>query len=1131
MKYQWNSLKKRSRYWTRRRPLFAGALLLAGMSGPGVWAADPVPGFTGPDPDNAFSFDLEGCRLDQSTESTYDPTATPPVLVCDSLATWPTGGDAYTDGNLGMQWNELDLVPHRFGSDSSGLVAASQTFQVIVGADNLVDDDPDDLAIGYDRVVNFVLNEALSTGSPADCQLTLIGGNSFGDFGLGGSIEQVVQVLEITQTADTLCVWDFVERLALTSSNIPGSSNRSFIVAGTGAQSVPLPSNIQPQVLSKEMSAVEDSLVKWTIEKDADPVTFDFADTCDATNPDTKDVEVTITYTRGTAEPFAVTATSMVQVTNPASRNVIYQCTDDLYGIASGDLNESLLGTEFETEVVEPGMESFDIVHNVGAGARSLRNELSCDLFVVDILGGPDIPVGTLEASFSLPDNDIADGDVVNDEVVISDTESISGTGFSFSTGDPTGTSGAFDGYTPGTDTTGPVLWDSDPQTSSGTIVFTKTVKVDRFTATTGTLSDTATLPLTDATDVEASASTSLSAGFLVDLTIQKSIPGILQGEETIACNFTVKDSNDQEVATPVINFAAGEFFKETTLSNLDPDVYTVIEGECGGLIPAGNANIIVDLSAPTSFEECSANAFFDNVIPDVNFATAEVTKVTMPAGLEDGWTMTLTGPGTNGGIVVVTSDGDPTAFEAFLDPDTNQPFSLLEGDYTIDEVLKDGWQNTASTGCSFSVNYPDDFGKTFQCSFTNKQYGKVIIEKQTIPDGETDTFDYSQDIDGSGDFSLMDDGQKVFLDVVANDPASPYTVTESDPAPAYDLTALDCTDDFDGNGYNINSSSGNPGTGVATINVDPGETVKCVYTNTKRGMVEVLKLTNGFQDPNMQWNFTLVGPDVNESDSVPPNPMDFNGAKLIPGEIYTLCEVGIPPSWTSNWQVDTDGDGVADTIIPFLAADPDPDVGSEGYSPVYDPNYVPPPDVYTNDTRCVKFIVDPDETLVFEIDNTRPGGEPRTIGYWKNWNTCTGGNQDITAANNGGPDAGWFLLDDLLNNPGYLIGDLVLGSGDCEDAVGILDKRDIVSGKKKASDAAYGLAAQLLAALLNFSAGAETCDAAVNAANAGQQLLDDIDFNGTGNYLKGKNADGDRALANELAGLLDEYNNGFLCN
>jgi hypothetical protein len=177
-----------------------------------------------------------------------------------------------------------------------------------------------------------------------------------------------------------------------------------------------------------------------------------------------------------------------------------------------------------------------------------------------------------------------------------------------------------------------------------------------------------------------------------------------------------------------------------------------------------------------------------------------------------------------------------------------------------------------------------------------------------------------------------------------------------------------------------------------------------------------------------------------------------------------------------------------------------------------------------------VNFKVEAGETLVFQVDNQYPGGEPRTIGYWKNWNTCTGGGQAETAAANGGTEEGWYLLDDVLNDPGITIGVLTLGGEDCLDAVALLGKSDIVTGKVMASDAAYNLAAQLLAANLNLSAGAETCAAVLDAVSDAQTLLVSIAFDGTGGYLRPNKKDL-YDYGNALAFILDTYNNGALCD
>ena len=104
-----------------------------------------------------------------------------------------------------------------------------------------------------------------------------------------------------------------------------------------------------------------------------------------------------------------------------------------------------------------------------------------------------------------------------------------------------------------------------------------------------------------------------------------------------------------------------------------------------------------------------------------------------------------------------------------------------------------------------------------------------------------------------------------------------------------------------------------------------------------------------------------------------------------------------------------------------------------------------------------------------------------------------------------------------------------------CAVAVDILDQREIGDpdvvgdGAKHANDAAYTLAMHLLAAQLNFGAGAADCDAVRDVALAGEELLDQHDFNGTGDYLL--SGDPDYAVALSLANELDIYNNGALCN
>ncbi len=96
----------------------------------------------------------------------------------------------------------------------------------------------------------------------------------------------------------------------------------------------------------------------------------------------------------------------------------------------------------------------------------------------------------------------------------------------------------------------------------------------------------------------------------------------------------------------------------------------------------------------------------------------------------------------------------------------------------------------------------------------------------------------------------------------------------------------------------------------------------------------------------------------------------------------------------------------------------------------------------------------------------------------------------------------------------------------ECTDAVLILDKRDL-DGKKQASDPLHNLATHLLAAQLNFGAGACTTQDVLNAALAAETLLDEYNFNG---YSSMSKKDPRAQEANALATYLDEYNNGMYC-
>ena len=333
-----------------------------------------------------------------------------------------------------------------------------------------------------------------------------------------------------------------------------------------------------------------------------------------------------------------------------------------------------------------------------------------------------------------------------------------------------------------------------------------------------------------------------------------------------------------------------------------------------------------------------------------------------------------------------------------------------------------------------------------------------------------------------------------------------------------------------DEDGYNVVDSSTDKVNRKATINLDPGETVECTYTNRQRGMVDLLKLTNGVEDPNMMWNFTLTGPEVNVADSTPPTLMDFGGAKLIPGETYTLCESPIPAGYSLMWVLDVNADRVIDVppdaILPFVGGEAD--LQGDGLLQVYDPdpNYGTP-GTLVNDTKCVNFAVEAGETLSF-IDrqpasravSRRPSATGRTGTPAR---VATSLRRPTTTAARKRAGTSWTMCCRHC-------------WATCRSRhammVGTSSTSVISTGKQEAGERCGlqpGGAAARRQGQLDGRCGARAQPEPYATIAAADDLLSSIGFDGTGNVP----AIARTALygeANALATTLDEYNNGNLC-
>jgi len=151
--------------------------------------------------------------------------------------------------------------------------------------------------------------------------------------------------------------------------------------------------------------------------------------------------------------------------------------------------------------------------------------------------------------------------------------------------------------------------------------------------------------------------------------------------------------------------------------------------------------------------------------------------------------------------------------------------FQKPPGTYDVTELVPAGWDLTDITIVDPTTDSSSDLGtatasldlslnEAVTCHFENTKRGSIIVEKNTRggPDG---SFTFTGDVAGS----IGGGGQLEEDNLVPGE----YTVRERVPT-GWELSSIRCDDD---------NSSGSLGTGTATINLDPGETVTCTYTNS----------------------------------------------------------------------------------------------------------------------------------------------------------------------------------------------------------------------------------------------------------------------------------------------------------
>ena len=468
------------------------------------------------------------------------------------------------------------------------------------------------------------------------------------------------------------------------------------------------------------------------------------------------------------------------------------------------------------------------------------------------------------------------------------------------------------------------------------------------------------------------------------------------------------------------------------------------------------------------------------------------IKKVTVPSGDSQPFDFTPSGYGSGFSL----TNGQ-----------TNSSGLLVPGTYGAAETVPTGWDLTnracvltgTATAKSFTpttngVSVNVAAGEDVTCTFTNTKRVHLRIKKLTNPTGASQSFGFTPSGYGSS-FSLTD-GQTNDSGLLV---PGTYGAAETVPS-EWALTGRACVLTGTATPHAFSS----PTNGVSVV-LAAGEDVTCTFTNSRKPRLIVTKTVAGGGPMTFDFSSTAgAGFTLGDGGS------NDTGYSLAPGS-YTICELNQAVAWAAIVGV----------------------TGGSGNSGIYNPDS--PQDL---GNRCVNVTLAYTDVATVAWTNTPPpGGDARTIGYWKNWSSCasSNGNQYQKALDRGDWDK--TLDGNLPQTIGLLVLDGAPATNqpavDCADAVNILDKSDINSGKKQASDACYNLAAQLLAAQLNYTAGAGQCPAASSAIANAQALLVSVGFTGTGACLpsKGKgSSDPNFTLANSLAAILDSYNNNTLC-
>lgn len=347
----------------------------------------------------------------------------------------------------------------------------------------------------------------------------------------------------------------------------------------------------------------------------------------------------------------------------------------------------------------------------------------------------------------------------------------------------------------------------------------------------------------------------------------------------------------------PVYDPIAGESLSELTFGEAKIDLTEAGVFDADACVSFGSA--YVKSRSSDSFTASLKDFIHPIDVSVTNCASVTIVKNAVP---DDEQAFRFTGsPELIPDDLLLQDDGD----EGDGRPSRATLMDRLDGTYRVAEEPEPGWDLTGVSCTAGGVPQTDGDGRPsgavdvtlsgtdqVECIYTNTKRGRILVDVVTDPAGDPHTFAYA--LNGGPEevsqaFSLIDTAP--LHEIGALRPGL-YSVTQSDPGAEWDLTGVSCSD----------------GSPADAVQLDPGETVTCTFTNTKRGMILVGVVTEPSGDPQV-FDLTLtggpsgLGQSFQLADGQPPHA----SGHVLPGDGYAAAQT-LPEAWFQQEATCDDG-------------------------------------------------------------------------------------------------------------------------------------------------------------------------------------------------------------------------------